>query len=364
MSWKGTKENISNLPQSGNQTGDLWHVNEDGNEYAWDGSKWEALGGIHSGGSVPFEIPITVSGSTYTTTVSAADILANKDNCAIVINNDMWIPLDYYSVSNDTTYLFFDTTSVADNPPQIVNVLVQVSNNTVLVSQGDYAIRSVPPVFSTDNGKILGVVNGAWTTIPPANALVIDWNNKYANAYNDAKAAMQDGREVYLKIPNAENNPTQCTYLQATSWDQTYIVFGGFTGAYLPGEMFIFTYAHITDGLSNWFKWSTNFTFNPVLFRNLAPAYSSSSTYDLGDYVNHGSNVYKCTTTISTPEEWNSAHWTAVTVMDEVVTSGGGSGLPDTTSASAGDFLRLDAQKNPVWEAIPSAESNSFGGGS
>ena len=45
MSWKGTKENISNLPQSGNQTGDLWHVNEDGNEYAWDGSKWEALGG-------------------------------------------------------------------------------------------------------------------------------------------------------------------------------------------------------------------------------------------------------------------------------------------------------------------------------
>ena len=48
MSWKGTKENVSSLPQSGNQVGDLWHVNEDGNEYAWDGSKWEALGGIHS----------------------------------------------------------------------------------------------------------------------------------------------------------------------------------------------------------------------------------------------------------------------------------------------------------------------------
>ncbi len=45
MSWKGTKENVNSLPQSGNQTGDLWHVNEDGNEYAWDGSKWEVLGG-------------------------------------------------------------------------------------------------------------------------------------------------------------------------------------------------------------------------------------------------------------------------------------------------------------------------------
>ena len=38
--------------------------------------------------------------------------------------------------------------------------------------------------------------------------------------------------------------------------------------------------------------------------------------------------------------------------------------LPDKTSASAGDFLRLDAQKNPVWQAVLSAESNSFGGGS
>lgn len=38
--------------------------------------------------------------------------------------------------------------------------------------------------------------------------------------------------------------------------------------------------------------------------------------------------------------------------------------LPDKTSASIGDFLRLDAQKNPVWQTIPSAESNSFGGGS
>ena len=48
MSWKGTKENVSSLPQSGNQVGDLWHINENGNEYAWDGSKWEALGGTGS----------------------------------------------------------------------------------------------------------------------------------------------------------------------------------------------------------------------------------------------------------------------------------------------------------------------------
>ena len=66
MSWKGTKENVSSLPQSGNQTGDLWHVNEDGNEYAWDGSKWEALGGIsgQDGFSPTPRVQMTLSDTT------------------------------------------------------------------------------------------------------------------------------------------------------------------------------------------------------------------------------------------------------------------------------------------------------------
>lgn len=190
MSWKGTKENISNLPQSGNSVGDLWHVNEDGNEYAWDGSKWEALGGInltpeqieaavaayldeHPVDVESFEIPITQSGDTYSTTVSAADILANKDNCVITLDGGaVRIPLDYYSVSNGTTYLFFGTTSLADNPPHIVNMLVQVTGNTVLISQGEYTIRSAPAVTASDNGKFLRVVNGAWAaaTVPSAES--------------------------------------------------------------------------------------------------------------------------------------------------------------------------------------------------
>lgn len=176
---------------------------------------------------------------------------------------------------------------------------------------------------------------------------------------------MQADREVFLKIPNAASDPTQCTYLRANAWDDTYIVFGGFTSAYLPGEVLMFTYAHITDGLSNWFKWTTNFYYNPALLKHLAPLYDSTATYSVGDYVTYGddasqtSSVYKCTTAINAPENWNSSHWTAVTVMDEVVTSE----LPDKTSASTGDFLRLDAQKDPVWQAVPAAESNSFGGG-
>lgn len=44
LRYKGTKDTVSALPTSGNTTGDVWHVTADGNEYAWDGSAWEALG--------------------------------------------------------------------------------------------------------------------------------------------------------------------------------------------------------------------------------------------------------------------------------------------------------------------------------
>ena len=46
MTYKGTKATVSELPSSGNKTGDVWHVTADGGEYAWDGSNWQELGSV------------------------------------------------------------------------------------------------------------------------------------------------------------------------------------------------------------------------------------------------------------------------------------------------------------------------------
>ena len=46
-------------------------------------------------------------------------------------------------------------------------------------------------------------------------------------------------------------------------------------------------------------------------------AYSSSSTYAVGDYCIYGNTLYKCTTAITTAENWNSAHWAATTIATE-----------------------------------------------
>ena len=50
----------------------------------------------------------------------------------------------------------------------------------------------------------------------------------------------------------------------------------------------------------------------------IAPAFSTSSTYAVGDYVTHEGLLYKCTTAVSTAGAWNSTKWSAVSAMGEM----------------------------------------------
>lgn len=55
-----------------------------------------------------------------------------------------------------------------------------------------------------------------------------------------------------------------------------------------------------------------------VMGGNFAGTYSTSATYAVGDYVLYNSQLYRCTTAISTAEAWTAAHWTAVKVGTEL----------------------------------------------
>lgn len=50
----------------------------------------------------------------------------------------------------------------------------------------------------------------------------------------------------------------------------------------------------------------------------VADEYSSSSTYAVGDIVNYLGTIYRCTTAITTAENWTAGHWTAIKIADEV----------------------------------------------
>ena len=51
---------------------------------------------------------------------------------------------------------------------------------------------------------------------------------------------------------------------------------------------------------------------------NTADAYSSSGTYKVGQLCIYENTLYRCTTAITTAEEWTAAHWTATTIAEEI----------------------------------------------
>lgn len=50
----------------------------------------------------------------------------------------------------------------------------------------------------------------------------------------------------------------------------------------------------------------------------LAGAYSSSQTYAVGDYCIYGTALYRCKTAITVAEAWNSVHWDAVSIGEDI----------------------------------------------
>ena len=81
---------------------------------------------------------------------------------------------------------------------------------------------------------------------------------------------------------------------------------------------------------------------------SIASDYDSTSTYAVGAYVIYSGTLYKCSTAISTPEDFDPAHWQAVLVMDEVAAGGGGGGTtvianPSGTATATLNKLQVGA---------------------
>lgn len=49
---------------------------------------------------------------------------------------------------------------------------------------------------------------------------------------------------------------------------------------------------------------------------SLAPAYSTSFTYAVGDLVTYDNNLYRCSTAINVAEAWTPSHWTLIPMSD------------------------------------------------
>lgn len=98
----------------------------------------------------------------------------------------------------------------------------------------------------------------------------------------------------------------------------------------------------------------------------IAPAYSSASTYAVGEYVTYSGGLYRCITAISTAESWTAAHWTNVTVGTEIASVRSTANANSANTASAysssstyaiGDYCIYNGTLYKCNTAITTAES-------
>lgn len=93
---------------------------------------------------------------------------------------------------------------------------------------------------------------------------------------------------------------------------------------------------------------------------NLAPDYSSSNTYSVGDYCIHDGSLYRCKTAIQTAESWTAAHWTAVALSDDVKQHTNNAGIDTYVYEVADDLGELLIRDNVLMRAYNSQASQTY----
>lgn len=76
-------------------------------------------------------------------------------------------------------------------------------------------------------------------------------------------------------------------------------------------------------------------------FLDLAPVFSTSSTYAVGDVVLYDNKIYKCTTAVTTAGAWDGSKWTQTTVGE----TGGTTNYNELTNKPKINNIELSGNK-------------------
>ena len=177
--YKGSVATVENLPTSNNVTGDVYNVESNGVNYAWDGSKWDSLGGtVDLSGYLP------LSGGYMTG------------------------PIGFKGSKNNWPVIQF-----IDNTEDINGVGVKIgAGGTVIIGGGE----------SADEIHNALIANGGAESLILSNDWEIDFYTNCQNGYSSAvHTSITETGEFTGKLDwsNLLNNPITIKYLSGESVD-------------------------------------------------------------------------------------------------------------------------------------------------
>lgn len=175
LHYKGTKANVSELPNSGNATGDVWHITADGSEHAWDGSVWQELGtATDLSGYVPTSRTINNKALTSNISLTASDVgaLANTTTYVSSFNGN----------TGDITYTAPVTSVNGKTGAVTVTEDDQTWNGVSLAKQSMTSSAETAYIPLATSTSPVNMSFGAVTRTPTANQMVKYDQNAYLHS--------------------------------------------------------------------------------------------------------------------------------------------------------------------------------------
>lgn len=220
--YKGSKPSFEDLPKEGNSPGDVWDV-AGGMNYAWDGSKWDALGSSKVDIVVDSEINAESENPVQNRVIHAAlASKANVDDANKVMQTPTTSNSEYPILTKNTT----DTDTVSDTSRFAAGVTINPSNGAISATtfKGDLdgtASMATNSSYATKAGTADLATKAESATIAESaiRATTADSATSAITAGTATKASTADDLSKTLAITNGGTG--------ATSADDAWIALGG-----------------------------------------------------------------------------------------------------------------------------------------
>ena len=204
--YKGSVENESALPQEGNVVGDVYNVESDGSNYAWDGEKWDKLGG-----DVDLTAYLTKeeAGTTYAKKAEIPTELPNPEALTIKYNGVQAFTYDGSKAETGNFIVNATTVPMSDSDSTTISAALAKKLDSTTAST-TYAKKSEIP-----------------TKLPNPQSFTLQMNGTQVATYDGSTAQTGNLKVNAETVPMSDSDSTTISAelakkLDSTTADSTY----------------------------------------------------------------------------------------------------------------------------------------------
>lgn len=315
--YKGSVATYSDLPSSGLTIGDVYNVEETGDNYAWTGTTWDKLAG-------------DIDLSDYATKDYVDTGLSGKQNTLVnqvnikSINNQSLLGTGNIDIQGGGGGTWGTITGDIQDQTDLQNELSDIRE----VAEGKCATY------------VLSYSRTAPTTDAQAQALKKPDGTAFTNL-SDFNTYVS-GLTLKNSYFNSQDASLIINYAYLIFVDDTVYKLSDLVPLLHKGDIFLISETDVPDRWVSGFSSSTaeyiyvqldkletskidltNYATKTDIDnvnKNFAPVYDQlTTTYSVGEVVIYNGKLYCCTTAVTTPEAFDSAKWTAIKVASGFV---------------------------------------------